>query len=127
MTAILAEPRRRADGESAAEPPLRQIIDVLQQVMCTYDAEKLAISAVEIYGEVTSAYIEKYPELRSRPVGHYPLSVNVAYGANHVCQMHVLEVLLPHQHRLNGLRRRRDCRGPVQQQDEQGYKFLRRS
>jgi hypothetical protein len=30
-------------------PPLRQIIDVLQQVMCTHDAEKLAISVLEIY------------------------------------------------------------------------------
>ncbi len=34
---------------SIAEPPLRQIIDVLQQVMCTRDAEKLAISVLEIY------------------------------------------------------------------------------
>jgi hypothetical protein len=33
------------------EPPLRQIIDVLQQVMCTHDAEKLAISVLEIYEE----------------------------------------------------------------------------
>jgi hypothetical protein len=32
-----------------AEPPLRQIIEVLQQVMCTHDAENLAISALEIY------------------------------------------------------------------------------
>jgi hypothetical protein len=31
-----------------AEPPLRQIIEVLQQVMCTHDAEKLAISVLEI-------------------------------------------------------------------------------
>ena len=31
------------------QPPLRQIIDVLQQVMCTHDAEKLAISVLEIY------------------------------------------------------------------------------
>ena len=49
MTSILAEPHRRLDAESAAEPPLRQIIDVLQQVMCTHDAEKLAISVLEIY------------------------------------------------------------------------------
>jgi hypothetical protein len=35
--------------ESAAEPPLRQIIEVLQQVMRTHDAEKLAISPLEIY------------------------------------------------------------------------------
>jgi hypothetical protein len=32
-----------------AEPPLRQIIDVLQQVMCKHDAEKLAISVLEIW------------------------------------------------------------------------------
>jgi hypothetical protein len=46
---ILAEPRRRLDAEKAAEPPLRQIIDVLQRVMCTHDAEKLAISVFDIY------------------------------------------------------------------------------
>jgi hypothetical protein len=34
---------------NAAEPPLRQIIDVLRQVMCTPDAEKLAISVLEIH------------------------------------------------------------------------------
>jgi hypothetical protein len=49
VTSILAEPHRRLDAESAAEPSLRQIIDVLQQVMCTHDAEKLAISALEIW------------------------------------------------------------------------------
>jgi hypothetical protein len=48
VTSILAGPRRRLDAEDAAEPPLRQIIDVLQQVMCTHDAEKLAISVLEI-------------------------------------------------------------------------------
>jgi hypothetical protein len=32
-----------------ALPPLRRIIDVLQQVMCAHDAEKLAISVLEIY------------------------------------------------------------------------------
>ena len=48
VTSILAGPHRRLDTE---EPPLRQIIDVLQQVMCTHDAEKLAISAVEIYDD----------------------------------------------------------------------------
>ena len=48
VTSILAGPHR-LDAESAAEPPLRQIIDVLQQVMCTHDAEKLAISDLEIY------------------------------------------------------------------------------
>ena len=48
VMSILTEPRRRRDAERA-EPPLRQIIDVLQQVMCTHDAEKLAISVLEIY------------------------------------------------------------------------------
>jgi hypothetical protein len=51
VTSILAGPHRRADGEGAAEPPLRQIIEVLQQVMCTHDAEKLAISVLEIYDD----------------------------------------------------------------------------
>jgi hypothetical protein len=46
VTSILVGPRVRLD---AVEPPLRQIIDVLQQVMCTHDAEKLAISVLEIY------------------------------------------------------------------------------
>lgn len=42
-------PRKRLDAKEAAEPPLRQIIEVLEQVMCTHDAEKLAISVLEIY------------------------------------------------------------------------------
>ena len=49
VTSILTGPRRRLDAEEAAEPPLRQIIEVLQQVMCTHDAEKLAIAVLEIY------------------------------------------------------------------------------
>jgi hypothetical protein len=49
VMSILTEPRRPLDAESAAEPPLRQIIDVLQQVMCTHDAEKLGIPVLEIY------------------------------------------------------------------------------
>ena len=49
VTSILAEPHKPLDAESAAEPPLRRIIDVLQQVMCTHDAEKLAIAVLEIY------------------------------------------------------------------------------
>jgi hypothetical protein len=49
VTSILTGPHRRLHREEATEPPLRQIIDVLQQVMCTHDAEKLAISALEIY------------------------------------------------------------------------------
>ncbi|MGA7076940.1 MAG: hypothetical protein WBZ42_10450 [Halobacteriota archaeon] len=48
VTSILAGPRGRADAERAAEPPLRQIIGVLEQVMCTHDAEKLAISVLEV-------------------------------------------------------------------------------
>jgi len=46
---ILTRPRGRLDTESAAEPPLRQIIEVLQQVMCTQNAEKLAMSLLEIW------------------------------------------------------------------------------
>ena len=49
VTSILTGPHRHRDAEEAAEPPLRQIIDVLEQVMCTHDAEKLAISVLEIY------------------------------------------------------------------------------
>ncbi len=48
VTSILTQPRGRLDAEEAAEPPLRQIIDVLQ-VMCIHDAEKRAISVLEIY------------------------------------------------------------------------------
>ena len=48
VSSILVGPRKRLDAESAA-PPLRQIVDVLQQVMCAHDAEKLAISVLEIY------------------------------------------------------------------------------
>jgi hypothetical protein len=49
VTSILTRPCRRLDMKSAAEPPLRQIIDVLQQAMCKHDAEKLAISVLAIY------------------------------------------------------------------------------
>jgi len=48
VTSILARPQRRRDTEKAAEPPLRQIIELLQQVMCRHDAEKLAISLLQI-------------------------------------------------------------------------------
>ena len=51
VMSILTQPLRRLNTDSAAEPPLRQIIDVLEQVMCTHDAEKLAISVLEIYGD----------------------------------------------------------------------------
>jgi hypothetical protein len=54
VMSILTEPRRRRDAERA-EPPLRLIIDVLQQVMCTHDAEKLAISVLEVYAGVHRA------------------------------------------------------------------------
>jgi hypothetical protein len=43
---ILTEPRRPPDAGSAAEPPLRQILEVLQQVRCTHDTEKLAIAVL---------------------------------------------------------------------------------
>jgi hypothetical protein len=48
VTSILAGPSR-LDVEGTKEPPLRQIIDMLQQVMCTHDAEKLAVAVLEIY------------------------------------------------------------------------------
>jgi hypothetical protein len=47
VMSILARPRK-VDEESAAEPPLRRIIDVLEQVMCAHGAEKLAISVLEV-------------------------------------------------------------------------------
>jgi hypothetical protein len=49
-SSIPTQQRRRLDAASAAEPPLRQIIEVLEQVMCTHDAEKLAIAVLEICG-----------------------------------------------------------------------------
>ena len=49
VVSILTEPRSPLDAESAAEAPLRQIIEALQHVTCTHDAEKLAISVLEIY------------------------------------------------------------------------------
>jgi hypothetical protein len=49
VTFILTQPNRRLDTKEAVQPPLRQIIEVLQQVMCTHDAEKLAISVLEIW------------------------------------------------------------------------------
>ncbi|MGB9372124.1 MAG: hypothetical protein WCB79_09385 [Halobacteriota archaeon] len=48
VMSILTQPRGRLDVERA-EPALLQIIEVLQQVMCTHDAEKLAISVPEIW------------------------------------------------------------------------------
>jgi len=49
VTSILTQPHGRTDTEEATEPPPRLIIEVLQQVMCTHDAEKLAISVLETY------------------------------------------------------------------------------
>ncbi len=49
VVSILTQPRRRLDAEEGAKPPLRQMIDVLQRVMCTHDAEKLAISVLEVH------------------------------------------------------------------------------
>ncbi len=51
VISIVIQPNRRLDAKEAAEPALRQIIDVLQQVMCAHDAEKLAISVLEICKE----------------------------------------------------------------------------
>ena len=48
VTSILTQPNRRLNAKETAEPPLRQIIEVLQQVMCKHDAEKLAISVLEV-------------------------------------------------------------------------------
>jgi hypothetical protein len=48
VASILVGPRAHF---SAAEPPFRQIIEVLQQVMCKHDAEKLAIAVLGIYEE----------------------------------------------------------------------------
>lgn len=48
-----------ADAESTAESALRQTIDVLEQVMCTHDVEKLAISVLEIY-EASKPYYSLY-------------------------------------------------------------------
>jgi hypothetical protein len=46
-------------------PPLRQIVDALQQVMCTHDAEKLWISVFEIYeGECEPAGYHQTEEVR---------------------------------------------------------------
>jgi hypothetical protein len=42
----------------AAEPPLRQIITVLEQVMCKHDAEKLAVAVLEVYQEKRSVKAE---------------------------------------------------------------------
>lgn len=50
VRSILAMPY--TDAERSVEPPIFQIITVLQQVMCKHDAEKLAISILEICGDI---------------------------------------------------------------------------
>ena len=50
VMSIPTQPRGGLDAKKAPEPPLHQIIDVLQQVLCTHDAEKLAISVLEVVG-----------------------------------------------------------------------------
>jgi hypothetical protein len=65
VVSILTQPRRR-DEESAAEPPLRQIIRVLEQVMCTHDAEELAISVLNICeGSEASQFNQSREQLSS--------------------------------------------------------------
>jgi|GEM_PF-1031045 hypothetical protein len=41
VTSILAMPRSRLDAEEAAQPPLPQIVEMLQQVMCKRGAASL--------------------------------------------------------------------------------------
>jgi len=50
VTSILNQPHH-LDREGVTQPPLRQIVEMLQQVMCTHDAEKLAIAVLEVYGQ----------------------------------------------------------------------------
>jgi hypothetical protein len=65
--------------EEAAEPTLRQIIDVLQQVMCTHDAEKLAISVLEIYeGETEPKGDHQTDEIRRVKYEIYSAGVSFA-------------------------------------------------
>ena len=47
VISILAQPGR-LHGEGASEPALRLIMEVLEQVMCRHDVEKLAISVLEV-------------------------------------------------------------------------------
>ena len=78
VTSILAGPCRQ-DAEEAAEPLLRQIIDVLQQVMCAHDAEKLAISVLEIYkGESEPKGDHQTDEIRRVKAKVYNAGVSLA-------------------------------------------------
>jgi len=44
------QPRAKEQlAQCTADPPLRLVVEMVQQVMCTHDAEKLAISVLEIY------------------------------------------------------------------------------
>jgi hypothetical protein len=45
---ILDQSRGFTGEKTGAEPPIRQIVTVLRQIMCKHDAEKLAISVLEI-------------------------------------------------------------------------------
>ena len=47
VRSILTQPR--TDAKRSMELPIHQIVTVLQQVMCTHDAEKLAIAVLETY------------------------------------------------------------------------------
>jgi hypothetical protein len=79
VTSILTEPHRRLDAEEAAEPVLRQIITVLQQVMCTHDAEKLAIAVLEIYeGETEPKGDHQTDEIRRVKAKVYSAGVSLA-------------------------------------------------
>jgi len=49
--AFLRAPIAKISSAARPKPPLRQIIEVLQQAMCAHDAEKLAISVLEIWEE----------------------------------------------------------------------------
>lgn len=52
---ILSRPHDQLDSKEGVQPALRQIIEVLQQVVCLHEAEKLAISVLEIYEEINGA------------------------------------------------------------------------
>ena len=71
MIRVLVSVFRRLDTESTTEPPLRQIIDVLQQVMCRHDAEKLGISVLEVYED-------GYREERSSSDGIHNAEISVS-------------------------------------------------
>jgi hypothetical protein len=70
--------------KGAEEPLLRQIIDVLQQVMCTHDTEKLAISIYQISGgsrSLGSRYPSRAFFFSESPVGH----ITASFGLVKLC------------------------------------------